>query len=73
MFPCDKGMDGFCCCNCTKRKPLYRHPGNSWNGKGRITELFGHICMGFHDNYIFFEIEKEHGMCELHELKEKES
>ena len=74
---CDKGWkDGSCCCNCKHHIKLYKHPWNTFlsGGQDSISEQMGYACLGFlatgEDSAIFFDKSKEHGMCELHQLKQ---
>jgi hypothetical protein len=69
---CEHGWKGHCCCNCTRQIPLGKHPMNSGDGKGRMSEIMGYACTAFWDMdknepMIFFD--KQHGMCEMHSPK----
>jgi hypothetical protein len=62
-----------CCCKCQHQKPINCHPWNESIGKGRISDRLGWVCLGFVDegkNAGIFS-EREHGMCELFEEKNK--
>jgi len=61
-----------CCCNCTQRIPLFRHPWNSGYGKGKISQQCGWVCMGL-DNVkgrAAIYQDHPHGLCEMHIKKE---
>jgi hypothetical protein len=59
--------EGRCCCNCISFKPLNKHPWNKGEGKGRITEKMGNVCMmEGDDSYPLIYFDADHGMCEMH-------
>ena len=75
---CDKGWhDGSCCCNCRHHIKLVKHPWNESIGKGPISEQMGYACTGFFSVgemvATFFDINHEHGMCELHHHKQEDN
>ena len=52
-----------------------KHPMNRGIGEGSISQIMGYACLGFlsagENIAIYFNETHEHGMCEMHELKQK--
>ena len=74
--PCENAdaWRGRCCCNCVYQMQVMKHPWNSGESSGRITEQFGWLCavpdmltQNGVRQAIFFQ--REHGMCEEHEWR----
>lgn len=63
---------GQCCCNCEHQMLAMKHPWNTGDAKGSISEVFGALCAvpdmvdaDGRRQAVFFET--NHGMCEMHE------
>lgn len=62
-----------CCCKCKNQVIIYKHPSNTGEAKGSISEIFGYGCdvlkqMG-EGGIIFSDV--IHGECELFDDKTK--
>ena len=62
-----------CCCKCEYNIALMKHPLNTNEGKGKMSDLFGYACIGFHSvgERVAHYFDKEHGMCELFKQQKK--
>ena len=62
--------DGGCCCNCTNRLTLLKHPSNKLESKGSVGEETGlYACLApeiIEGNSQAILFDKEHGYCEMH-------
>ena len=81
MKPCMKGwndeqynQEGRCCCNCINQRKLVKHPWNEGIFKGSIMDQVADeqgspiwICVTLRE---VMSMNREHGMCEMHDFKE---
>jgi len=66
---CFKNDEGACCCNCKWHIRDYSHPDT--NGKP-ISIQRGWICFAPEFDDCVFSEWSEHGLCEMHEIKDRE-
>jgi hypothetical protein len=69
MSECEQGYQGFCCCNCSNRLEVVKHPWNEEPFKGFMSESFGFVCIGLANEGKAVFSDRAHGMCEMHSVR----
>jgi len=70
---CNLNKFNGCCCECKFNIQLNKHPFNKELGAGMMSEKMGYACIGFFSvgEQVAHFFEKEHGMCELFQIKQQ--